>query len=165
MNILSYRDAFSYHSTFTMGEKAVSEAKKFADEAIIIPPILGIPGLDTQELTIKPSAFVTIKTVEDNLMRFKLSIKKITVLSNLVKALSYLPIIGTIVGIAGLILLSKYEKKALNAVRNSPKTQEDLKCLFRGLKFRLGVATTSLGIALAVPDLIYSLRSKPSKSS
>lgn len=107
-----------------------------------------------------PSLFVTKEVIDDRLKNHRLSLRRITILANLVKALSYLPIIGTIIGIAGLVLLGKYEKQALKLVQDCPETQKAVKSLIRGLRIRLAIATTSLGIGLAIPDVIYSLKKR-----
>lgn len=145
MNSLSARDVFGYHSCAQITEKSVNFAQKTVNEKFNSPETNFVYRVEKEDL-------------EEVLESYNLNLKKITVLSNVAKVLCYIPIIGTIIGIAGLILLGKYEETILDYFERSSNAEKDIKSLLTSLRIRLGIATTSLGIVLAAPDLFYSLK-------
>lgn len=94
---------------------------------------------------------------------------------NIANVLGYLPIIGTIVGIAKLVGLSyadkgfsKFEKKLSDEIKVNPEMREigeklifpvinDIKSFRKGFIVRAIIETASLGFLLLIPDLIVSI--------
>src|SRR3989338_2228724 len=115
MPSITARDAFGYHSTNGLGNQLVAQTKQYVSTRVRSETLksvaLPLPQWITNIVVTKMD--VTKKVIDDQLKNQRLSIRRLTFLSNLIKALSYLPIIGTIIGIVGLVLLNKYEKRLL----------------------------------------------------
>lgn len=82
----------------------------------------------------------------------KATIKKGNIIANLTKAVLYLPIIGQIVAIMGLILLTKGEKAIIEKGVNAKNVHK----FTSHLKARLILSAIGLGFIYSVPDAIFS---------
>lgn len=87
-------------------------------------------------------------------------VRDINIISNLLKIGCYLPIIGQIIGIAGLILLGKLEKEMISKAKDSKGNVADQIKMIHNftshVKARFILSTIGLGIVYLPLDIVFS---------
>jgi len=136
-------DAFGYHTCDQLGAKCVCS-------------VLSI-GLKVGE--VPPPDFMA--DVQKHLPRVNL-------VKNLVTIAGYIPVIGTIVAVAKLIIIGKAEKFIEKNKKEKSEVviiQKEFQGYADGQKIRSWIEVTSLGFFLLIPDLIFTIGRNVSKKT
>ena len=126
-------------------------------------PVYGFTSINTADVGCSKACHIISGLINDVKAPPREAVKQINIVATLLKIGCYLPIIGQIIGIAGLILLNKTEKDLTAQAKSNGKTDDriatqikELRQFTSNLKARFVLSTIGLGIIYFPLDIIFS---------